>query len=243
MPLVLPNLNEWVLTETKSKDGKEFVLITQLKESGNVHELRPLEQFKRERANGDPFPIDLIAENGTVRKRTVDDPGPFNDAKPIHGLEDLFMVTRNGDLYSQRTNRVVSQNPNENGYMQHATKIGGREGKAVAIKTSREVAKAFIPNPDNKPDVNHLSGVKADNREANLEWATKEENMSHAVRTGLVPIKYGTEVNSAKFNAEQIREIRQLKGTMGMREIGRRYDTHHSLISDIVNGRSYQDVV
>lgn len=243
MPLVLPNLNEWVLTETKSKDGQEFVLITRLKESGNEHELRPLEQFKRELENSDPFPIDLIIEDGTVRKRTANDPGPFNDAKPIVGLEDLFMVTRNGDLYSQRTNRVVSQNPTDGKYLHHITKIGGREGVNRAIKTSREVAKAFVPNPDNKPIVNHLNGVKIDNRDTNLEWATYSENSIHAVETGLLPVKYGPDRANARFDAEQVREIRQLRETIGPRALGRLFDCDHRTIIDLCNGKSYQNVV
>jgi hypothetical protein len=243
MPLVMPNLDEWVLRQTKDKNGKEFMLITHLKESGNTHELRPLDQFEQEMEDGEPFPLNLIIEDGEIRKRTADDPSPHNDAKPIEGLEDYFLVTRNGDLYSKRTNRVVSQNLVDGNYLHHITKIGGRNGVNRAIKTSREVAKAFVPNPDNKPIVNHLNAVKIDNRDTNLEWATYKENTQHAYANNLVPILQGTEVGSSRFTEEQVREIRQLKGTMGMREIGRQYGAHHSLISDIINGKSYQNVV
>lgn len=74
--------------------------------------------------------------------------------------------------------------PKNNGYDYFSVCIYFN-GKKLYEYIHRIVAKCFIPNPDNKPCVNHINGIKSDNSVANLEWCTRSENVKHAYKNGL----------------------------------------------------------
>lgn len=78
-------------------------------------------------------------------------------------------------------------------------------GKAIPVKFHRLVAEAFIPNPNNLPEVNHINGDKTDNRVENLEWCTRSYNLKHAFKTGLRI----SENCNAKLTQAQANEIRE----------------------------------
>ena len=61
-------------------------------------------------------------------------------------------------------------------------------GHQQLVKIHILVARAFIPNPDNKPTVNHINGIKTDCKVGNLEWATMAEQNEHRLATGLYPL-------------------------------------------------------
>lgn len=64
-----------------------------------------------------------------------------------------------------------------------------KSGKRNFCQVHRLVAEAFIPNPENKPEINHKHGNKTDNRVSELEWNTTSENLQHAYNTGLKKTK------------------------------------------------------
>lgn len=101
--------------------------------------------------------------------------------KDIKGYEGLYQVSNLG-----RIRKIVLQSVSKNGYKSFNLIKGNHK---QVMKVHRAVAEAFIPNPNNKPQVNHIDGNKQNNNVSNLEWVTTSENMIHAIKSGLVPNK------------------------------------------------------
>ena len=107
--------------------------------------------------------------------------------KPIEGTDGRYEVSNTGKVRSTNYNksgicRELKQKIDRYGYCVVTLHM---DGKQKYPTVHRLVAKAFIPNPENKPQVNHRSGVKTDNNVDNLEWSTTSENVQHAFDTGL----------------------------------------------------------
>lgn len=107
--------------------------------------------------------------------------------KDIEGFEGLYQVSNLGNVLSlnylnQKHPKILKPIRHHLGYqMVHLRKDCKTHIKMIHVL----VAKAFIPNPDKKPIVNHIDGNKAHNTVDNLEWVTYKENTQHAIRIGI----------------------------------------------------------
>lgn len=134
--------------------------------------------------------------------------------KDIKGYKGLYQISNLGRIKSLgRTikrdkkgemrieEKIIQVHTLKNGY----NKVDlFKEGKKKCCYIHRLVAEAFIPNTDRKKDVNHINGIKLDNRVENLEWATRSENMKHAFRTGLSATTEAQRIAARKNGSKNI---------------------------------------
>jgi hypothetical protein len=104
--------------------------------------------------------------------------------KPIVGTQGFIEISNEGRVRSllRGEPRILKTQVDNNGY--HRIRVTIERVKA-SYKVHREVAKAFICNPDNLPQVNHIDGDKNNNCISNLEWVTNKDNAHHAIQNGL----------------------------------------------------------
>ncbi len=114
------------------------------------------------------------------------------------------------------------------------------EGKQVLLH--RLLAEKYIPNPENKPCVNHKDGNKQNNSLDNLEWVTYSENRKHAIHILGYKVKNNTkkgeETYNSKLTKSEVEEIK--KSTLSGIELAKKYNVSRALISGIKNNKRWK---
>lgn len=155
--------------------------------------------------------------------------------KDIPGYEGHYAATEDGRVWSYK-NSLFRKYSFSRGY---AVVPLSKEGHIKTCRVNRLIAKTFIPNPENKGEVNHKNGIKNDDRVENLEWVTPKENMQHALANGLVAV--GSKSSSSKRTEQEILEIRKLhREGLGYRKIGRLFSMRPQSVKGIVKRVSWK---
>lgn len=162
--------------------------------------------------------------------------------KDIKGYEGLYFCNLNGEFFSypKKTRKGIRKmNPKKyikTGYLGIDL---CKDGKVKRYLAHRLIAETFIANVENKPQVNHINGVKTDNRVDNLEWNTRSENQLHSIRVGL-RTTVGEKNSQSKLIESDVLSI--LNDNRKYVEICKDYKISLSTIYDIKNRRSWSHI-
>jgi len=167
--------------------------------------------------------------------------------KVIEGF-DNYTVDKEGNVRSAITGKVLKQQLTKKGYMSVDLYKSGVKAHA---RVHRLVCKAFLPNPTNKPQVNHIDSNRKNNSVENLEWCTPKENAQHAWGKGGMKTNFhrkggqpgphrGEDSPSAKLTVEKVVSIRKLLDWgMPPARLGSMFGVSGTAIRKIKTGRSW----
>ena len=158
----------------------------------------------------------------------------------ISGYEGLYSVDKNGNVYSEQTTmsrrKGVLKPEIKNGYLSVNLY---KNGKCKHHYVHRLVAAAFIPNPNDYREINHIDCNKHNNAVLNLEWCDRKSNLKHSYDNGLK--RAGEKHGCSKLTEKQVAEIRAARGKIQQKQIADKYGVKQCTISAIHHGRIWKE--
>lgn len=136
--------------------------------------------------------------------------------------------------------RFIKCHPIKVGYFMVCFRING---KTKFFYAHRVIGVTLIPNPDNKPQINHINGIKTDNRLENLEWVTRSENLKAAFKTG-IKSNNGENNSKSKLKEVLVLEIRKkyLRYVNTAKMLSKEYGVSTHTIKQIVQRRRWAHI-
>ena len=170
--------------------------------------------------------------------------------KKITIVDCNYSISSMGRVRNDLTNKILNCSLNTKGYVQVAL---WNNGEKTIHRVHRLVAKEFIENNFNKPQVNHINGLKTDNRIENLEWCNNSENIKHSYKIGTMKnsgklrgVKYLHSTGSlhplAKLTEDNVRFIRNNKTKFKRKELQDMFGVSQQSISNIINNISWTHI-
>lgn len=151
-----------------------------------------------------------------------------------------YHVSPEGIVTNISSGKVLKPSRDRRGYWRVWLYEGGvRKERSL----HRLVALTYLPNPDNKPQVNHIDGDKENNSVTNLEWCSNSENKEHARIHGLCSAPRGEKQHLAKLTREIVSEIRARYlprcPVNGSRALAREFGVAQSTVSNILRNKTW----
>lgn len=172
--------------------------------------------------------------------------------KDVPGYEGIYQVTNNGrvrslDRYVDTKNnskrfcggKEIILKPNPWGYLSIALYS---HQKSYTTTVHVLVAITFIGPRPPKLEVNHKNGIKTDNRVENLEYVTASENQLHAIRTGLVKRRFGSNGRNVVLTEDKVKEILELKDILSQDKLAKKFNVSRGCITDIYYGFTWNEI-
>lgn len=175
----------------------------------------------------------LRAENEELRRKYCAESLDGEEWRDVEGYEGFYQVSNFGRVRNFSSGRVLKLMVHEKGRLY--VKLC-KKGAYRMLFVHVLVAKAFIPNLECKPQVNHKNGIKTDNRVENLEWVTGSENLLHAYEIGL-------RVSARrKLSEEDVRYIRENPDGLTRKQLSEKFGICISTLDMVRSGRTYAKV-
>jgi len=157
-------------------------------------------------------------------------------------LCENYMISDDGMVKRVETGKTLKQRLRYDNYLSVSISMGSRNNVKTAL-VHRLVAEAFIPNPENKPQVNHKDGNTTNNCVENLEWVTNLENQIHARQLGLKPDDRGSMSPNSSLSDNEVQYCRTMykprHKTYGCNALAKRFGVSKSTMSYILNNKTY----
>ncbi len=148
----------------------------------------------------------------------------------------LYSASSLGYIINNKSKRILKESVLNSGYKQVTL---CKDGTAINKLVHRIIAMVFLDNIENKAQVNHINGVKSDNRLENIEWNTRSENQKHSIKIGLRHTR-GENNSQKKLTSEIVIFI--FNDKRKYKEISEQYNISIPTVSDIKRGYSWTHI-
>ena len=166
--------------------------------------------------------------------------------KPVKGYEGFYCVSDDGEI--KALERTMHKGKCHRTWHEHILKTAidakgylrtslSKNGKTSTVKIHRVVAEAFLENPFDLPQVNHIDGNKQNNSVSNLEWISQSDNMKHACKTGL-KLCSGENNSCSKLTVHDVVEIRN--SDLTQKELANLYGVSKTTIARVIHHKSWK---